>query len=184
MTVTIVVTATLLWARHEIDARLDAREEAAGSFSADLPIPRLEAPPEFHEFDYSWQASTIEGDQYDVKQLQDQIVLLSLWASWCTPCRAESPTQDNLKKTLEDRGVEISLVLVSSEEVEEVRRFLSRQPGYDQFQILISKELPPAIWSEALPTTYLVDRDGSIKLRHVGAAKWDVPSVVELISSL
>jgi thiol-disulfide isomerase/thioredoxin len=103
-----------------------------------------------------------------------KVVLVNLWATWCTPCREEFPDLMRFYRAYEDRGV--SLVLVSgdfSSETEAARDFLATQ-GVDFASYLKSGKdeefidaFDPA-WSGALPATFVYDSRGQRKHSFLG----------------
>lgn len=46
---------------------------------------------------------TLAGQQLSISQFAGQVVVINVWASWCDPCRAESPALAKLAKTIGSR---------------------------------------------------------------------------------
>lgn len=101
-----------------------------------------------------------------VRSAGSKVVIVNLWATWCTPCRQEFPDLLRVYRAYRDRGV--TLLLVSGDmsgESATVRDFLATQ-GVD-FRTFLKSEadeafinaLDPA-WNGALPATFVYDGSG------------------------
>jgi hypothetical protein len=71
---------------------------------------------------------------------------------------------------------------VTSEPADTVRTFLAKRPV--GLPVYTAAELPDIFRSGAIPATYVIDRTGTIALRHTGAARWDDPGVVSFVRGL
>ncbi|HKP46162.1 MAG TPA: cytochrome c biogenesis protein/redoxin [Pyrinomonadaceae bacterium] len=114
------------------------------------------------------QFETLKGEKFTLGQLRGQVVLLNFWATWCIPCREEIPVLNAMQKELQPRGLTIvgaSLEDTAAGVVEyekDVRKF--------EYQVLVgSDEAKQKFGGTPLPTTYLIDRDGRIRQRIIGA---------------
>ena len=94
-------------------------------------------------------------------------MLLDFWATWCDPCREETPHFVDLQQQYADRGLEI--IGVSMDDTSEpVRDF------YRQFHVNYPVVMGDAKTGEAyggvlgLPIAFLLDRDGRIVTKHMG----------------
>jgi len=104
-----------------------------------------------------------------------KVVVLNLWATWCTPCLKEIPDLVELERELAARGVKLVAVgMDAPEERDRVEAF--RKEHFPEFRSYLRNELEmdtlvsvvdPA-WNELLPTTYLIDRDGKVAKRIQG----------------
>jgi len=104
-----------------------------------------------------------------------KVVVLNLWATWCTPCLKEIPDLIQLEQELGARGV--TLIAVGMDDPAELARvdafrrehfpafasYLRNEPEMDT----LASVFDPA-WNELLPTTYLIDRDGKVVRRIQG----------------
>lgn len=107
------------------------------------------------------------GGSLSLRSLRGQTVLLNFWASWCAPCRAETPLLVRLHKVYGPRGV--AFVGVDTEdEVAEARRFVGQY--HVDYPVVVSSNdrLMTAYAILGLPTTIFVGPDGVIRDREVG----------------
>ncbi|HEY6232602.1 MAG TPA: cytochrome c biogenesis protein/redoxin [Pyrinomonadaceae bacterium] len=121
------------------------------------------------------QFQTLTGEAFRLGQLRGNVVLLNFWATWCIPCREEIPVLNAMQHELEARGLKIvgasledTAAGVESYE-KEVRKF--------EYQVLVGgDEAKAKFGGTPLPTTYLIDRDGRIRQKIIGArdrAGWE-----------
>jgi thiol-disulfide isomerase/thioredoxin len=93
-------------------------------------------------------------------------VLVNFWATWCPPCREEIP--DLIQLSQRDRSLEIAGIAMDEGNSAGVRDFVkaARIP----FAVLLpagSSSLTELI--QALPTTFLIDKEGMVARQYVGA---------------
>jgi peroxiredoxin len=115
----------------------------------------------------------LDGQPLRLSSYRGKVVLLDFWATWCDPCREETPHFVELQKKYSDRGFQI--VGVSMDDgPEPVRAF------YQQFHIKYPVVMGNAKIGElyggilGLPIAFLIDRDGRIYTKHVGATSVSV----------
>jgi thiol-disulfide isomerase/thioredoxin len=131
--------------------------------------------------DYDWRLTTLDGQPVSLSDYRGEVIVINVWATWCAPCVRELESFARLSEALGDTPVNI--LLVSSERAEPVRRF-ARRYRYDLPFLLESGPMPAAFDLRALPTTYVIDREGRIMLKQRGAADWGSTAVVRYLISL
>jgi thiol-disulfide isomerase/thioredoxin len=99
--------------------------------------------------------------------LHGQVVLLDFWASWCSPCLHSFPWMNDLQKKHAGEGLVIVAVNLDQDRTL-AEAFLQKVPA--QFRVEYDAEGAVARQFEvqAMPTSFLIDRDGKIRLRHAG----------------
>jgi thiol-disulfide isomerase/thioredoxin len=115
---------------------------------------------------------TLSGAPIHLSELRGKVVLLNFWATWCVPCRTEMPSLEALYQRYQERGLDILAINVDTLSTAGVEAFV--QEGGVTFRIALDPS-----WSTArvygvvgLPTTYLIDREGNVVVREVGARDW------------
>jgi peroxiredoxin len=94
---------------------------------------------------------------------------------------AEMPEIEGLAASLEDENVEI--VVISTEDAETVRR-MAEERGW-RIPLYVSPGNPPRIFSgKGVPVTYVIDPEGVIVHKQLGAARWDDDAVREFLLGL
>lgn len=96
-----------------------------------------------------------------------KVVLVDFWASWCAPCKASFPALDALYQDLRDRGFTVVAVNVD-ERSQDAQAFLVGKP-HSMTVVFDPKGIAPAAFGvSAMPTSFLIGRDGRIRFVHVG----------------
>ncbi len=99
-----------------------------------------------------------------LSDLRGRVVLVDFWASWCAPCAKSFPYLNGLDRAYRDRGLSIVGINVD-ERPEDARRFLARFPASFTIAADRTGRCPERFDVQAMPSSYLVDRDG--RIRHV-----------------
>ena len=132
--------------------------------AADAPArPQVGAPVP------GYAAATLEGDTVSLSSLQGEVVLLNLWATWCAPCRKETPFLQQLFEEHREDGLRlVGVSLDTSAAAEQVETFVkeygvtytilhdSEMRAMDLYQVL------------GLPATFLIDREGILRWMRYG----------------
>ena len=105
-------------------------------------------------------------------QLHGKVVYLDFWASWCGPCRMSFPQLEQLRQDLSPRGFEVLAVNVDEFEADALT-FLEEIPV--SYPVVRDGEAvtPRAYGILGMPTGYLIDREGVVRLVHQGFRKHD-----------
>ncbi len=102
---------------------------------------------------------------------QGKVVLIDFWASWCGPCRRSLPEYDALRTRLhqESKGTDFEILAINVDvTTEEAIHFLERYPV--SFPVLEERsgKSQQAYDLLTMPTSFLVDREGYIRIAHQG----------------
>jgi len=106
---------------------------------------------------------TIDGEPVSLEQYRGQVVLLNFWATWCPPCRIEMP---GFQRVYEDRREEGFVVLAISTDqagTGVVRTFLEERGLTFPVAMATGQVVRDFGGVRALPTSFLIDRDGRIR---------------------
>ncbi len=125
---------------------------------------------------------TGSGQEVRLETFRDRVVLLNFWATWCAPCIREMPSLDRLQATLRDEGLEVVAVSQDFAGLKVVKPFFERLDLANlELYLNSGGQLARAIGVVALPTTFLIDRDGRLVGGVEGPAEWDSEEAVRLI---
>jgi len=107
------------------------------------------------------------GDNIRLNELAGQVVLINFWASWCGPCRKEMPKLEELHEKYKDLGV--TILGINIDENSELSKKVLKDITVT-FPILYDNEnkVSEQYSIEAMPATFLVDRNGNFRFRHDG----------------
>ena len=111
-----------------------------------------------------------EGKTVHLSEYRGKVVLLDFWATWCDPCRLEIPWFIDLQRKNKDKGFEVLGVSMDEEGWQVVKPFM-KDIGMN-YRVLIGDDQTTEMYGgvDALPTTFLIDRQGKIAAVHVGLA--------------
>ncbi|MCO6496789.1 MAG: TlpA family protein disulfide reductase [Chitinophagaceae bacterium] len=125
----------------------------------------------------------LSGFTASTHELRDKIVFINFWASWCPPCRAEMPAIDNLIKKMRGDTDIVFLMINLDEEPEAGTKYL--RENFPDLPFFRAKGMiPNDMFSGTLPTTIVLDKRGSIVMRHTGMANYDSKKFIEQLESL
>ena len=98
-----------------------------------------------------------------------KVVLVDLWATWCVPCVAELPHLQELSETLSEDDFLMLGIVLDSGDAEKVAPFLAEK-GLTYPNVMGSNEARDSFGPFlGYPTKYLIDRDGKLVKRYLGA---------------
>jgi len=125
----------------------------------------------------------LNGGSASLSDYRGKVVILNFWATWCPPCRAEMPSMETLYQRYNNRELEM-LTVNLRENAGTVRRFIQSN-GYT-FPVLLDADgrVGASYGVEAIPTSFIIDRQGKIIGRLVGAIHWDTPQVFAAFEAL
>ena len=117
-----------------------------------------------------------------ISDYRGKVILLNLWATWCTPCRKEMPALDRLQARLGGPDFEVIALSVDRDGLSTVKVFYE-QIGIRHLRIYMdeSGQAMPELGVAAIPTTLLIDPGGNEIGRKIGPADWDSPAMDKLI---
>jgi thiol-disulfide isomerase/thioredoxin len=113
-----------------------------------------------------------------------RVVLLNIWATWCVPCRMEMPSMERLHRRFADTDLRVVAVSVDRGDLSQVRQFV-----HDMnltFDVLHDRsgDIQRTYQTIGVPESFLIDRDGLVVKKVVGATEWDTPATVALVRRL
>jgi cytochrome c biogenesis protein CcmG/thiol:disulfide interchange protein DsbE len=97
-----------------------------------------------------------------------KVVLLDFWATWCGPCGIEIPWFTDFQRKYKDRGFAVLGVSMDDGGWTDVKPFMAEKKI--NYRIVLGDQKTSDMYGgvEALPTTFIIDRDGRIASVHVG----------------
>jgi len=106
-------------------------------------------------------------DSLDLTQYEGRVVILDFWASWCKPCRESFPWWNTMHAKYANEGLVIIGVNLDNEQ-DSALSFLEEYPA--EFRIYYDKEkdLARSFGVQAMPSTYIIGRNGEIFAKHFG----------------
>jgi peroxiredoxin len=131
-----------------------------------------------HAPDFALKDAT--GKLVHLADYKGKVVLLDFWATWCGPCNIEIPWFMDFQQKYKDRGFEVLGVSMDDDGWKAINPFVSRKKI--NYRILLGDDATGDLYGglEALPTTFVIDRNGRVASVHVGIVnKKDFEDAIE-----
>jgi len=151
-----------------------SEEEFENTTSEVDPDSELEVGLDAGQLAPDFELQTVNGETMQLSDLRGEKVLLNFWATWCPPCRAEMPDMQNYHEEYDD-GVILAVNLLETEQnIAQVEDFL--EEFAISFPILLDEttEVTTSYNAFALPTSYFINKDGTIDSMAIGAINYDM----------
>ena len=105
----------------------------------------------------------INGRSFSLDDYKGDVVLINFWATWCAPCRAEIPDLIKMQRQYRNQGLRIIGITYPPQKLSAVRRFARALKI--NYRVAIGTEATKEVFtnSGSLPTTVVIDRDGSMR---------------------
>jgi peroxiredoxin len=119
----------------------------------------------------------LQGNTFRLSDHRGEVVLINFWASWCAPCIEEMPSLERLHRALESKGLRVVAVSVD-EDLQVVERL---REEHDLSFLILHDEgaaVSHAFETFKYPETYIVDREGQLLSKVIGARDWITPRIM------
>ena len=130
---------------------------------------------------YSLQLNNAEGERVWLEQFKGKPIFLNFWASWCAPCIAEMPEIAEAAKATEGN---VAFILVTVEEDASAAQKLLDRKNIDLPLYTLAGSRPEELKSNAVPTTFVVDRQGTIVYKREGMASYGTQEFINWLKAL
>lgn len=110
---------------------------------------------------------SLDGQEITLSKLKGKVVLLDFWATWCGPCRESIPHLIQLYKTYREDGFEMIGMSLDKGDTEVVHNFV-KSMDIPYLTVIAPEEVVRNYKVTAIPTTFLIDKEGKIQERISG----------------
>ena len=152
----------------------------AGDPFADLDLirPRQATPaPDF-------TVPQLGSGSVTLKDLRASVVFLNFWATWCPPCKQEMPSMERLYRRHKDQGFTILAISIDANGVDRVATFVNKLGLTFPIGLDSKLEVANRYTVRALPSSFLVDKNGKIVAVALGPRDWDRTAAHAIVESL
>lgn len=158
-------------------AHFAAWHAVATADAKSLPFQEISnaAPP-------ALEAVDLDGSHIALDGFVGKTVLVHFFATWCEPCRPELASLSELKAKHSD-AIEILAVSVAEPRVR-LQRFFEKNPVNFPVVMDADRSTSQAWGVDMLPTTFVLDPTGAVRLKVEGDLDWSQPNVVARLEEL
>ena len=112
-----------------------------------------------------FELPSVENSAHRLEDYKSKVVLVNFWASWCSPCRKELPLLDKLQAKHDDLVV---IAINIDSEKENALQFLRQYKVKSLVLFDLLTEVVAQYGAMAMPTSYILDKQGVIRYLHYG----------------
>jgi thiol-disulfide isomerase/thioredoxin len=116
-----------------------------------------------------YTAKYLDGKPLDLASEKGNVIFLNVWATWCGPCRFETPELQALQNQYAAHGLKVIGVSVDEGETSAVKTFVTEQKITYPIAVDPEGRIANLLQTTVLPTSLLLDRNGKIVWRQIGA---------------
>src|SRR4051794_8155084 len=117
----------------------------------------------------AYTAKYLDGKPLNLAGEKGNVIFLNVWATWCGPCRFETPELQTLHNQYSAKGLKVIGVSVDEGETEAVKTFVAEQKITYPIALDPEGRIANLLQTTVLPTSLLLDRSGKIVWRQIGA---------------
>lgn len=130
----------------------------------------------------AYATTLLDGTPFQLAAQKGNVVFVNVWATWCGPCRMEIPELAKLDAKYHGRGLRVVGVSIEESSIDDVKKFVRDEKV--AYPIAFDNEgtIANLLQTTVLPTSVIIDRNGKIVWKQVGAiVDNDVPEVERVI---
>ncbi len=125
----------------------------------------------------------LAGQEVKLADLRGKVVLVNFWATWCPPCREEIPSMDRLNRAMAGKPFQMLAISIDEGGKEAVEAFF-RKAGVTLPTLLDPGQKTGKRYGiTGVPETFIVDKNGVILKKVVGALDWSDPMVAGFLEN-
>jgi cytochrome c biogenesis protein CcmG/thiol:disulfide interchange protein DsbE len=128
---------------------------------------------------------TVQDSDHKVtlSQFRGQVVVLNFWATWCPPCIEETPSMVLMQSRLKYKGVVVLAVSID-DDAAAYHKFL-KDHSVNMVTVRDEDRRAASLYGTfGWPESYVIDRNGVIRRKFIGAVEWTSPEIMDYLSKL
>ena len=162
--------------------RWTAWSAALASFACSVGDAPSARAPEVGRPVPEYRAVTLSGDSVSLADARGRVLLLNVWATWCHPCREEIPVLQALHERYASRGLQLVGVSVDARgEEDTIREFATDFRMTYPLWLDPDERVQSAFFAIGVPATFLIDRAGILRWRHIGPVRANDSTLVRAL---
>jgi len=150
------------------------------AFAVPAMVPALAAAPAPAP-DFVLDSNT--GKPIKLSGYKGKVVMINFWATWCPPCLEEMPAMERLYRQHKDAGFTLLAVSVDAD-ASKVTPFLTSHKLTFPVGLDPKMDLANTYSVRALPSSFIVDREGNLAALAIGPRHWDGNAAHSLVEGM
>jgi peroxiredoxin len=126
---------------------------------------------------------TPSGETFHLAAQRGKVVMINFWATWCPPCLEEMPAMERLYRRQKDGGFTLLAISVDTDP-KKVTPFLREHQLTFPVGLDPKMQLANTYAVRALPSSFMVGRDGTLVALALGPRQWDGDAAHSLIEGM
>ena len=131
-----------------------------------------------------FQLPSLDGRTVNLSSYRGKVVMVHFWATWCPPCVEEIPTLERLYRAYVGKDLEILAVSVDEGGAGAVGQFMQKNRFALPVLLNSDQSVARSYGTFKFPETYLVDREGVVQRKIIGAADWTSADALRVIQAM
>lgn len=131
----------------------------------------------------AFKVTTASGKSVSPKEFGGRLLVLNFWASWCPPCKEETPSMNQMAQTLGPKGLVVLGISVDENQAA-YQRFLANERVAFETALDTTSEISANYGTFKYPETYVIGRDGKVLRKYIGPRDWSSPELLKDLESL
>ncbi len=123
------------------------------------------------------------GGTFRLSEQRGKVIMVNFWATWCPPCLEEMPAMERLYRRHRDAGFTLIAVSVDTD-AKKVAPFLHAHRLTFPVGLDTGMDLANAYAVRALPSSFMVARDGTLAALAIGPRHWDSAAAHALVEGM
>lgn len=125
----------------------------------------------------------LAGQEVKLADLRGKVVLVNFWATWCPPCREEIPSMDRLNRAMAGKPFQMLAISIDEGGKEAVEAFFHKAGVTLPTLLDPGQKTGKRYGITGVPETFIVDKNGVILKKVVGALDWSDPMVAGFLDN-
>lgn len=118
-----------------------------------------------------------------LSEFHGQIVVLNFWATWCAPCVEEVPSLVEMQRRMKAKGVTVLAVSVDADDSAYIH--FVKQHNVELLTVRDPDQKSNSLYGTSkFPETFIIDRNGVMRRKFIGAVDWTDPEIADFLSKL
>jgi thiol-disulfide isomerase/thioredoxin len=135
-------------------------------------------------FKYDFSIRDLNDKVIDVNSFKGKVIFLNMWATWCGPCRVEMPSIQELYDSVDHEKIAFIMLSLDVQENQTKVATYVRDKSFTFPVYQPASALPTLLQVPTIPTTFVMGKDGKVKLKKAGTANYATEGFVKFLEQL